>query len=205
MIHKIENIEEEHDLIAWLSDPNGTAGIKSAKTEALIELLNVVLKGQKVVVFSNFSSYLGLCKNYVEKQTKRRVIILDGSTKGLDRKEAIAIFNGDVEGKERDDDVLFVNYRVGSEGINIQKRCHNVIFMEHWWTYTVILQALRRIWRTYQGHVVHAYYLTAKGTLEEHMIKICQEKVRLTGTFVGEKIGLDSTTLNRLLEPLEQE
>lgn len=204
MIKKIEEIEEEHDLLTWLNNPNGTAGLKSAKTEALIELLNVTLKGEKAVVFSNFSSYLSLAKDYVEKKTGRRVILLDGSTNGQVRKEYIALFNGDIPGEQRSDDVLFVNYRVGGEGINIQKQCRNAIFMEHWWTYTVILQALRRIWRLHQGSVVHAYYLTARHTLEEHMIKICQEKVRLTSTFVGERTGLDAATLNRLLEPTEK-
>src|SRR5574338_68793 len=206
MMEKIENIKNKSKLGEWLTNPEGTAGLKSAKTKAIINLLNTKeLKNEKVVIFSMFTSYLGLIKDHIIEKTGRNCIILDGSTKGPVRRDIIGKFNRDKtnDGDGEDNDVLLVNYRVGGVGVNIQKRCHTIIFVEEWWTYTVIEQALKRVARFGQTEKVTAYFLKAKDTLEEHMIKICQEKVQLSEEFFGTSTVLPKQILGRLLEPVD--
>lgn len=205
MMEKIEKIKNQGNLGKWLTNPNGTAGIKSAKTKAIVKLLNSKrLKGNKLVIFSMFTCYLTLIKDYITKKTGRKCIILDGATKGQTRREIIAKFNRDKknDGDGEDDDVLLVNYRVGGVGVNIQRRCHTILFVEQWWTYVVTDQAFSRVRRFGQTEEVEAYFLVAKNTLEEHMIKICQEKVQLSEEFFGSSTVLPKQILGRLLEPI---
>lgn len=208
MMDKVNEMKEKGKLSSWIIDSKGTAGEKSAKTKAIIDLLNSSeLKGKKVVIFSMFTGYLKLIKDIITRETGRKCTLLDGPTKGQVRREEIAKFNRDktTDRDGLDDDVMLINYRVGGVGINIQRRCHKIIFVEQWWTYVVLEQALRRVARFGQTEEVTAYYLIAKDTLEEHMVKICQEKVQLTEEFFGSGTSLPKQILGRLLAPVNAE
>ena len=187
------------DASGWLHDKSGTAGIGSSRMDAIVRVLRSVPRGEKVLVFSTFSTALDLLIDACKAGFPELGIIkVDGKVVGKEREELLSRF------KTRDDvGALFLTYKVGSEGLNLIEATR-VICMEPWWTNAVHDQAKARCWRTGQTEEVHVYNLYAKNSIEDRILEICGEKsdmadAVLQGTSKRVSTGLDKATLGRIL------
>jgi SNF2 family DNA or RNA helicase len=169
-IEKMGEDIADSELASWLTDKAGSAGEQSAKTKALVTLLEG-LGSEKVIVFSQFKGYIHLVADLLKRRSNRPVLVLDGGVKIKDRAEIERRFN-----EEDQPFVLLMNYRIGSEGLNLQEECNVAVFTDLAWNAAGMNQAARRVWRKGQKKQVQCYYLLVKDSVEERMTEICEDK-----------------------------
>lgn len=126
--------------------------IKSAKTEALIEMLENSLSGERVIVFSKFRSMLDLLEKDL-KAKKIDCVRITGKESTEQREESRSRFMSD--GLHRCN--LLLMTRAGLKAINLQKGGH-LIFFDMPWSYGNYRQAVGRIKRTGSMHKTVGVY-----------------------------------------------
>ena len=189
-----EIIEDAPDLTEWIIDPMGTAGIQSTKNRELVRLVTEEIpRDEKVIVFSMFVTLLSLGKKAIETADETiACFMIHGGLSGAQRDMNLEQFKS-FPGKA----VLFVNYKVGSEGLNITEANH-IIPLEPWWNYSTHAQAESRAWRMGQTKPVYIYDIIIKDTVESHVLGICERKREMAGNFLGtnDSIAGDTTRLS---------
>jgi SNF2 family DNA or RNA helicase len=111
-----EHLEElyEGPLWKWVKDKTGTAGIKSVKIRLIIDCLkNKIKKGEKVLIFSIFTSCLDLITEAIDHEFGDGNFLtemIDGTTPNDDRDIIIKNFHEDKFIR-----ALLLTYKVGSE------------------------------------------------------------------------------------------
>jgi reverse gyrase len=63
-------------------------------------------------------------------------------------------------------------------GLNLQERCHHVIWFGITWNFEYYDQAIRRVYRQGQQHPVFLYHIVAEGTLDETVMEVLRSKER---------------------------
>jgi SNF2 family DNA or RNA helicase len=180
-----------HNTRNWLTNIESTAGINSSKCLKTKEIIEGIPDDEKILVFSQFATALKIVRDTLES-TDKKVCFIDGGVKNNDRETIIEDFKKGVY------NVLLIPYGTGSEGLNITEAKH-VIFIEPWWCPATQDQALRRAWRIGQKDTVHVYNMLIQGSIEDHIINICKEKVESQGEISGKSGGLNTATMRRIL------
>ena len=175
-------VEDTHPLNDFIHDPQSAAGIQSTKVTEVVRLVKEVIPPtEKVLVFSMFTSCLDLVeKAFAVHCPAVSTAMIDGDVSLTQRQHIRNAFK-----KPDGTRVLFMTYKVGGEGLNLTEATR-VIFMEPWWTDAVHSQALARAWRLGQQHPVFAYFICMRGSVEEHVFKICRKKLDDARQFLGD-------------------
>jgi len=178
----------------WCLDKDSTAGTGSSKLQKVVEIVNGVPTGEKVVIFSNFVALMDLGEAALIYDTDYPVFMMEGSMDSETRDEQLSDFkahNGTA--------VLFVNYKVGAEGLNITEANH-VICLEPWWNYATHAQAESRCWRIGQTKTVHVYDILVRDSIESRILEICTKKRAVAENFLGQNDSLVSDTTRLSLD-----
>jgi len=150
----------------------------SGKHNQFLELLTeVVDSGEKVLVFSQFTSMLDI----FEKDLARldiKYTRLDGSTR--DRQEVVKQFNTNKEIK-----VFLISLKAGGVGINLTS-ASAVFLYDPWWNPMVEKQAMDRAHRIGQTKKVNVYKFITKNSIEEKILKLQERKGNLFDNLVTE-------------------
>ncbi len=150
--------------------PKGTLPIKldsSAKFDVLkIKVQALVEQKEKVIIFSQFTSMLGIIRNWLEEE-KFRTFYLDGATNN--RQDLVDEFEKSEEG------VFLISLKAGGVGLNLVS-CHYMFIYDPWWNPASESQAADRIYRIGQKNNVFVYRLITKGTIEEKVLALQQKK-----------------------------
>lgn len=156
-------------LAPGLVDP-AHAHIVPSKLTALFEQLDdVIAEGHRALVFSQFTSFLGL----VAAQLDARGIphaYLDGSTR--DRDAAVRGF------RDGDAPVFLISLKAGGFGLTLTEADY-VFLLDPWWNPAAEAQAVDRAHRIGQDRTVMVYRLIADGTIEEKVMALQRGKARL--------------------------
>ncbi|AUZ86731.1 hypothetical protein CVO76_03050 [Arthrobacter agilis] len=156
-------------LDASLVDPEHE-GVPSAKLEVLFENLDGILaEGHRALVFSQFTSYL---KKAAEQLDARGIeyAYLDGSTRS--RGEVIDSFK---DGKAP---VFLISLKAGGFGLNLTEADY-CFLLDPWWNPASEAQAVDRTHRIGQTKNVMVYRMVSKGTIEEKVMKLKEQKAKL--------------------------
>lgn len=181
-------------------DKDGKIEGRSEKFDRFLEKIEeIVESGQKAVLFSQYLQPLSLFEICLRKR-EIPYLRLDGSTPNP--QEIISEFN---EGKPQ---VILCSLRASSHGINLTGASH-VLHFDRWWNPAVEDQATDRAHRLGQLHKhLFIHYILTKGTLEEKIDKLLQEKRQLFEEIIGAPImGKREFTREELIEilsPLEK-
>ena len=152
-----------------LVDP-AHAHIPPSKLGALFEQLDEALaEGHRALVFSQFTSFLGLVAQRLEERGIPYAY-LDGSTR--DRDAAIAAF------REGQAPVFLISLKAGGFGLTLTEADY-VFLLDPWWNPAAEAQAVDRAHRIGQHRSVMVYRLIANGTIEEKVMALQQRKARL--------------------------
>ncbi|WP_307785339.1 DEAD/DEAH box helicase [Microbacterium hibisci] len=152
-----------------LVDP-AHAGIAPSKLGALFEQLDEALaEGHRALVFSQFTSFLGLVAARLEERGIPYAY-LDGSTR--DRDAAVAAFRGGEA------PVFLISLKAGGFGLTLTEADY-VFLLDPWWNPAAEAQAVDRAHRIGQHRSVMVYRLIASGTIEEKVMALQQRKARL--------------------------
>lgn len=148
----------------------------SAKLETLLEQLQEVLaEGHKVLVFSQFTTLLGIVKEQLDK-LGIRYEYLDGKT--TKRKDSIERFQ-----TTDDCPVFLLSLKAGGVGLNLTAADY-VFILDPWWNPAVEKQAVDRAHRIGQTNRVFAYRLIARDTVEEKILDLQQQKKELADSII---------------------
>lgn len=154
----------------------------SSKIEALAEILRQSIdEGHRILVFSQFTSVL---KNIAERISYDGIeySYLDGSVPSQKRMSLVDNFNGG------ENSVFLISLKAGGTGLNLTS-ADIVIHFDPWWNPAVEEQATDRAHRIGQKNVVEVIKLIAKGTIEEKIIALQEEKKKLIDNILGEGLS----------------
>lgn len=154
----------------------------SAKIEALVELLQQSIEeGHRILIFSQFTSVL---KNIGKRITAEGISYsyLDGSISSEKRMDMVNNFN------EGENSVFLISLKAGGTGLNLTS-ADVVIHFDPWWNPAVEEQATDRAHRIGQKNVVEVIKLIAKGTIEEKIISLQEEKKKLISQLMGDELS----------------
>ncbi|WP_332769844.1 SNF2-related protein [Pseudomonas koreensis] len=169
----------------------------SGKLISLMEMLEELLgEGRRILLFSQFTSMLAL----IEQELQQRGIgysLLTGDT--TDRRTPVKDFQG---GKVP---LFLISLKAGGTGLNLTA-ADTVIHFDPWWNPAVENQATDRAYRIGQNNPVFVYKLIARGTVEEKIQALQQEKAALAGAVLeGGTTGgfkLEQGDIEALFAPL---
>ncbi|KAF1022249.1 MAG: RNA polymerase-associated protein RapA [Pseudomonas sp.] len=169
----------------------------SGKLDSLMDMLEELLsEGRRILLFSQFTSMLAL----IEEELKRRQVdysLLTGDT--LDRRTPVKNFQ---DGKTP---LFLISLKAGGTGLNLTA-ADTVIHYDPWWNPAVENQATDRAYRIGQDKPVFVYKMIARGTVEEKIQALQQEKAVLAegvlegGVSAGWK--LEQQDIEALFAPL---
>uniref|UniRef100_A0A8C5PBJ9 DNA helicase n=1 Tax=Leptobrachium leishanense TaxID=445787 RepID=A0A8C5PBJ9_9ANUR len=169
--------------------------LDSGKFEELDSLLSEKKRqGDRVILFSQFTMMLDILEFFL-KHHQHRYVRLDGKTQISERIHLIDEFNTNM-----DIFVFLLSTKAGGLGINLTSANVVIIHDIDCNPYND-KQAEDRCHRVGQTREVTVYRLIGKGTIEESMLKISQQKLRLeqdmTAADTGDEgnIPLDMATL----------
>lgn len=156
-------------------------GAGSAKLARLLEMLPELLReGQRIILFSQFTSMLDLIKPELD-DLQISYVEIRGQTH--DRETPVRQFQaGDVP-------LILVSLKAGGTGLNLTA-ADTVILYDPWWNPAVEAQAIDRAHRIGQAKPVFIHRLIARGTIEEKILGL-QDKKRALAAMLWE--GDDAT------------
>jgi len=161
-----------------LDDIDGYQDYESGKWELFKEPLHEGMEsGQKVVVFSQYLNMIEIMKHHMEKN-RIGFVTLTGSSRA--RKTIIDKFNNDPDCR-----VILASLKAGGVGIDLVAGSV-VIHYDRWWNAAKEDQATDRVHRIGQKQVVQVFKLVTKGTLEEKINAIIENKRRLLNDVIKE-------------------
>lgn len=149
--------------------PGAEAG-HSAKLEIFRELLaEAIDDGHRILVFSQFTSLLGLLREEMEAQALP-FCYLDGGTPQKARQQEVDRFN-----QTPDIPVFLISLKAGGTGLNLTG-ADTVIHFDPWWNPAAEAQATDRAHRIGQTRVVTSYKIICTGSVEEKVLQLQQTK-----------------------------
>ncbi len=157
----------------------------AAKLETLLEQLGEVLaEGHKVLVFSQFTSFLSIVRRQLDARSVAYEY-LDGKT--TDRQARVAHFQEDPDCR-----LFLVSLKAGGQGLNLTAADY-IYILDPWWNPAVEAQAVDRAHRIGQTRPVFAYRLIARDTVEEKILALQDRKRDLAESIVRADENMIST------------
>jgi superfamily II DNA or RNA helicase len=152
-------------------------GDPSAKLDMLLpQLLEVIDEGHKVLVFSQFTSFLAILREQLDKE-EVTYEYLDGRTR--DRQSRVEKFQNDPDCK-----LFLISLKAGGLGLNLTA-AEYVFLLDPWWNPAVEAQAIDRAHRIGQTNQVFAYRIIARDTVEEKVLELQNTKRDLADAIIS--------------------
>ena len=151
----------------------------SGKAMLLTDLVRTIVEnGEKVLIFTQFKEMGDLLVNILEKADIRSMFY-HGGISLKKRTELVERFQ-----KIRSAQVFILSLKAAGNGLNLTAATH-VIHYDLWWNPAVEAQATDRAYRIGQHSNVQVYRFITKGTFEEKINTMIQDKKQLADLTVG--------------------
>ena len=175
----------------FMEDYKGDSG----KLDSLRDLLSQIAEGNhRVLIFSQFRGML----DRIEKELPKLGLTsfkITGSTPSQERQEMTKAFN------QGERDVFLISLKAGGVGLNLTG-ADTVILVDLWWNPAVESQAIGRAHRMGQDQAVEVYRLVTRGTIEEKIQELQEEKKNLVSEVLDGTESRGSLTLTEIQEIL---
>ncbi|WP_242921855.1 DEAD/DEAH box helicase [Pontibacter liquoris] len=167
-----------------MTDP-GYEGESGKLKEVVRMTRNVVGKGHKVLIFSQFVKHLEIVRQALDEK-EITYAYLDGNTKN--RQAQVELFQND-----KSIQVFLISLKAGGVGLNLTAADY-VFILDPWWNPAVEAQAVDRAHRIGQQNTVFTYKFITKDTVEEKILALQSRKIQL----VNDLISTDETIIKSL-------
>ena len=175
----------------FMEDYKGDSG----KLDSLRDLLSQIAEGNhRVLIFSQFRGMLDRIEEELPKLGLTSFKIT-GSTPSQERQEMTKAFN------QGERDVFLISLKAGGVGLNLTG-ADTVILVDLWWNPAVESQAIGRAHRMGQEQAVEVYRLVTRGTIEEKIQELQEEKKNLVSEVLDGTESRGSLTLTEIQEIL---
>lgn len=205
------NIEGKIEIFSYLTrlrqiclDPSlvvGNYSGGSGKLKIAMELINNHINSNgKVLLFSQFTSVLNKIGENLDKEGIK-FYHLEGKTKPKDRIKMVNEFNSSDSIS-----VFLISLKAGGTGLNLTA-ANLVIHFDPWWNPATETQATDRAHRIGQRNIVNVIKLVAKGTIEEKIILLQEDKKELTSNILSSELQNSFNNLSKenLLKLLDRD
>jgi len=156
-------------------------------------LAEATAEGHKVLVFSQFTSFLALLRRRLDADGVTYEY-LDGRTR--DRQARVERFQGDPACQ-----LFLISLKAGGQGLNLTAADY-VFLLDPWWNPAAEAQAIDRAHRIGQSRRVFASRLIARDTVEEKVLELQRTKRELADAIVSGDNGVIGTIGREELELL---
>ncbi|WP_455538566.1 SNF2-related protein [Terrisporobacter sp.] len=153
---------------------------KNSKLEILIDILKQENK-RKVLVFSQFTKVLNVIGDRLQEENIS-YSYLDGKTEAKERLKLVEEFNNSDKNK-----VFLISLKAGGTGLNLTS-ASMVIHFDPWFNPAVENQANDRAHRIGQKNIVDVIKLISKGTVEEKVIAMQDNKKELIDDIINSNL-----------------
>jgi hypothetical protein len=155
----------------------------NAKLARLVELVDdIVESGEKVIIFSNWVEPLRNIYKFISK--KHKTCCYTGTMKEADREKHKRVF-------QTNPDYKVIIGTIGAMGVSATlTAATNVIFYDDCWTPSDKEQCEDRAYRIGTTKSVNIYTLVSKGTIDEYVYKILEDKAAIAKFIVDDKLDL---------------
>ena len=175
----------------FMEDYKGNSG----KLDSLRDLLSQIAEGNhRVLIFSQFRGMLDRIEEELP-QLGLTSFKITGSTPSQDRQEMTKAFN------QGERDVFLISLKAGGVGLNLTG-ADTVILVDLWWNPAVESQAIGRAHRMGQEQAVEVYRLVTRGTIEEKIQELQEQKKNLVSEVLDGTESRGSLTLTEIQEIL---
>jgi len=148
---------------------------ESGKYARLREICETIYeKRERVIIFTQFKEITEHLKDFLDNVFQHEGLVLHGGTAISKRKDIVAKF----QGKEYVP-FLVLSIKAGGVGLNLTSANH-VIHFDRWWNPAVENQATDRAFRIGQKKNVIVHKFITKGTIEEKIDLMIEDKVKLS-------------------------
>ncbi|KAL7298979.1 hypothetical protein TKK_0008077 [Trichogramma kaykai] len=172
------------------SNPIFSENRQSSKVTAILSKIEDILeRGEKVIVVSQWTSFLSLIGRLIKKTIPHAVFAhFFGSTKIQERQEIVDRIN------DRDDNlnVLLLSLTAGGCGINLIG-ANNLLLVDLHWNPQWETQAQDRIYRFGQIKDVRIYKFVCKNTIEENIKALQEGKLKISSNVLSGTVGNNLT------------
>jgi len=175
----------------FMDDYKGASGKLDSLRDLLIQISE---SGHRVLIFSQFRGMLDL----IEKELPGLGLSsfkITGSTPSKERQEMTKEFN------QGEKDVFLISLKAGGVGLNLTG-ADTVILVDLWWNPAVESQAIGRAHRMGQEKIVEVYRLVTRGTIEEKIQELQEQKKNLVSEVLDGTESRASLTLDEIKEIL---
>jgi non-specific serine/threonine protein kinase len=164
----------------WLGD-QGYDMKGSGKFQRLGQICEeIAAKQEKVLIFSQFREITAPIAAAMADVFRQQGLVLHGGTPVKKRREIVAAFQKD------DGPPFFVlSLKAGGLGLNLTAASH-VIHFDRWWNPAVENQATDRAYRIGQHKNIVVHKFVCRGTIEEKIDALIEEKKELAENILGE-------------------
>ena len=152
----------------------------SGKYKALSEICETIVdKRERVLVFTQFREMCDPLSAWLEDIFHKKGLILHGGTPVKKRAGLVEQFNGDAYTP-----YMVLSLKAGGVGLNLTAANH-VVHFDRWWNPAVENQATDRAFRIGQKKNVIVHKFITKGTIEEKIDLMIEDKLKLSGQLVA--------------------
>lgn len=170
----------------WLGDA-GFEPANSGKFERLSELCEeIASRGEKALIFTQFREMTEPLAAHLRNVFGKPGLILHGSTAVKARQKLVGEF-------QRDDGPPFfvLSLKAGGTGLTLTAASH-VIHFDRWWNPAVENQATDRAFRIGQKRNVLVHKFVCRGTIEEKIDALINDKRALAESILGSEGGAEA-------------
>ncbi len=152
---------------------------ESGKYERLREICETIYeKRERVIVFTQFREITEPLVAFLQTIFQHKGLVLHGGTPVAKRKDIVAKFQGYEYVP-----FMVLSIKAGGVGLNLTAANH-VIHFDRWWNPAVENQATDRAFRIGQSKNVLVHKFITKGTVEEKIDEMIEEKLKMTKEIV---------------------
>ncbi|MEX2460241.1 MAG: DEAD/DEAH box helicase [Paenibacillaceae bacterium] len=154
---------------------------ESGKFARLREICETIYeKRERVLIFTQFKEITESLKDFLEKVFQHKGLVLHGGTAVDKRKDLVAKFQGTEYVP-----FMVLSIKAGGVGLNLTMANH-VIHFDRWWNPAVENQATDRAFRIGQQKNVIVHKFITRGTIEEKIDLIIEDKNQLSQEIIPE-------------------
>lgn len=152
----------------------------SGKFEQLREICKTIYeKHERVLIFTQFREMTEPLSDYLKAIFQREGLVLHGGTSVKERNRMVEQFNGEAYIP-----YMVLSLKAGGVGLNLTAANH-VVHFDRWWNPAVENQATDRAFRIGQLKNVLVHKFVTKGTIEEKIDAMINDKQKLSGDILG--------------------
>ena len=163
----------------WLGDGSWKEA-DSGKLLRLGEIIEEIASRQeKVLVFTQFKEITAQLASLLGRAFGRDGLVLTGETAVAKRRDLVRRF-------QEDEQIPFfvLSLKAGGAGLNLTAASH-VVHFDRWWNPAVENQATDRAFRIGQKRNVLVHKFVCRGSVEERIDQMIDEKAKLSGDILG--------------------